>query len=303
MAANNDISVSVSVPVGLDSGPQAMLRAAQVYVIDCPEMYEAAADDLKTVKAKYKEIEAKRTEIVKPLNEAVKAVNNLFRAPLEFLTEAESVLKTRLIGYDQEQERKRKAEQERLDAIARAEQARLRAQAEEAERAAQAQREEAERIEREAREKAAAEARAAAEAIAQAKNAEARKAAQKAAEEAATRAAEEAQARAAENARREAEAQEAAAIAREQAQNAELMPAPIAVTEKPKVSGLSGREKYKAEVTDMATFVKAIADRPDLLGLLKVDDSALNKMAGALKSALSIPGVRVYAERQLASRS
>lgn len=301
--AANDISVSVSVPVGLDSGPQAMLKAAQFYVIDCPEMYEAAADDLKSVKAKYKEIEAKRTEIVKPLNEAVKAVNNLFRAPLEFLTEAETTLKQRLIGYDQEQERKRKAEQERLDAIARAEQARLRAQAEAIERAAQAQREEAERIEREAREKAAAEARAAAAAIAQANSIAARKAAQKAADEAAARAAEEAQARAAENARREAEAQEAAAIAREQAQDAELMPAPIAVTEKPKVAGLSGREKHKARVTDKGAFVRAVAARPELLELVKVDESALNKMAGALKTALAIDGVQVYTEHQLASRS
>lgn len=301
--AANDISVSVSVPVGLDSGPQAMLKAAQFYVIDCPEMYEAAAADLKSVKAKYKEIEAKRTEIVKPLNEAVKAVNNLFRAPLEFLTEAETTLKQRLIGYDQEQERKRKAEQERLDAIARAEQARLRAQAEAIERAAQAQREEAERIEREAREKAAAEARAAAAAIAQANSIAARKAAQKAADEAAARAAEEAQARAAENARREAEAQEAAAIAREQAQDAELMPAPIAVTEKPKVAGLSGREKYKARVTDKGAFVRAVAARPELLELVKVDESALNKMAGALKTALAIDGVQVYTEHQLASRS
>ena len=301
--AANDISVSVSVPVGLDSGPQALLVGARSYVIDCPEMYEAAADDLKSVKAKYKEIEAKRTEIVKPLNEAVKAVNNLFRAPLAYLEEAEGLLKQRLIGYDQEQERKRKAEQERLEAIARAEQARLRAEAEAAERAALEARREAERIEREAREKAAAEARAAAEAIAQAKGAEAKKAAQKAAEEAAARAAAEAAHRESENARREAEAQEQAEIAREKALDAELMPAPIAMSEKPKVAGLSGREKYKAEVTDMAAFVKAIANRPDLLGLLKVDESALNKMAGALKSALSIPGVRVYADRQLASRS
>ena len=300
---SNPISVSVTVPVGLDAGPKQMLAAAQSYAIDCPEMYEAAAEDLKAVKTKWKEIEAKRTEIVKPLNEAVKAVNNLFRAPLDYLTQAEGVLKGALLTYDNEQERIRKAEQARLEAVARAEQARLRAEAEAAERAAQEARREVERIAREAREKAEAQAREAARAIAEAKNEGARKAAQKAAEEAAARAAEEAAAREAENARREAEAKEQAEIAREKALEAELMPAPIAMSEKPKVTGLSGREKYKAEVTDMGAFLQAVAARPELQNLVRADQSALNKMAGALKSALSIPGVRVYAERQLSSRS
>lgn len=301
--AANDISVSVSVPVGLDSGPQAMLVAARSYVIDCPDMYEAAADDLKAVKAKFRELDAKRKEIVEPLNKAVKAVNDLFRPPLDYLTEAESVLKGALLTYDQEQEAKRKAEQERQEALAHAEQARLRAEAEAATRAEREARMEAERIEREAREKSAAEARAAAAAIAQAKTAEARKAAQKAAEEAAQRAEAERIAREAEAARRAAEAQEAAAIAQEKAEIAELMPAPTVASQKPQVAGLSSREKYKAQVTDMHALVKAVAERPELLGLLKVDESALNKMAGALKAALNIPGVRVYAERQLSSRS
>ena len=190
-----------------------------------------------------------------------------------------------------------------MEALARAEQARLRAEAEAAERVALEARREAERIEREAREKAAAEARAAAEAVAQAKGAEAKKAAQKAAEEAAQKAEAERIEREAENARREAEAQEQAEIAREKALDAELMPAPIAMSEKPKVSGLSGREKYKARVTDKGAFVRAIAARPELLELVKVDESALNKMAGALKTALAIDGVQVYTEHQLASRS
>lgn len=298
----NPISVSVAVPAGLDIGPKQMLVAAQSYTIDCPEMYEAAAEDLKAVKTKWKDIEAKRKEIVEPLNKAVKAVNDLFRAPLDYLTQAESVLKGALLTYDAEQERLRKIEQERLEAIARAEQARLRAEAEAAEKAQREARQEAERIEREAREKAQAEEEAARRLIAQAKNAEARAAAEKAAEAARIKAESERQAREIENARLAEEAREKAEIAQEKALEAQLMPAPTVQSEKPKVAGLSGREKYKAEVVDMGAFIKAVAERPELLGLVKVDESALNKLAGALKTALQIPGVRVYTEKTLASR-
>ena len=65
------ISVTVTVPAGLDAAPRQMLSVAQAYQIDCPDLYEAAAEDLKAVKAKYKAIEEQRQTIVKPLNDAV----------------------------------------------------------------------------------------------------------------------------------------------------------------------------------------------------------------------------------------
>lgn len=278
---SNEIRVAVVVPPGLDSAPRQMLAAAESYVVDCPEMYEAAADDLKSVKAKYKAIEAQRVEIVGPLNKAVKAVNDLFRSPLDFLEKAETTLKNRLLAYDQEQERKRRAEQARLDAERRAEQERLRREAEEAARA-----------EREARLKAEAEARAAREALAKIQDEAARKAAQEAAQAAQAKAEAEAEA-----------AAERAAIMAEQSAMADLAPAPYVAPTGGDVKGLSTRSKYKAEVTDMGAFLQAVAARPELQNLVRADQSALNKMAGALKSALSIPGVRVYAERQLSSRS
>ncbi len=278
---SSEIKVAVSVPAGLDSGPRQMLAVAESYVIDCPEMYEAAADDLKAVKAKYKAIEAQRVEIVGPLNKAVKAVNELFRPPLDFLEKAETTLKGRLIAYDQEQERLRREEQARLEAERRAEQERLRREAEEAAR-----------VEREARLKAEAEARAAREALAKIEDEAARKAAEEAAREAQAKADAEAEA-----------AAERAAIMAEQADIAELAPAAYVAPVKAEVAGLSTRQKYKAEVTDLAALIRAAAERPDLHPLLKVDQSALNKMAGALKTALNIPGVRVYAEQTMAARA
>ena len=98
-------------------------------------------------------------------------------------------------------------------------------------------------------------------------------------------------------------AAERAAIMAEQSAMADLAPAPYVAPTGGDVKGLSTRSKYKAEVTDMGAFLQAVAARPELQNLVRADQSALNKMAGALKSALSIPGVRVYAERQLSSRS
>ena len=48
------IAVSVSVPAGMDHEPRQLLSVAQSYQIDCPDLYEAAAEDLKSVKAKYR---------------------------------------------------------------------------------------------------------------------------------------------------------------------------------------------------------------------------------------------------------
>lgn len=84
---------------------KALLSSADAYVIDSPEMLDLAAADLRQVKTLQKEVEAKRTSIVAPLNQAVKAINELFRAPTEYLGQAESSLKHSINVYQVEQER------------------------------------------------------------------------------------------------------------------------------------------------------------------------------------------------------
>lgn len=74
------------------------------------------------------------------------------------------------------------------------------------------------------------------------------------------------------------------------------------ITAAAKAAGISTRDNWKAEVIDFAALVKAAAERPDLLALLKPDESALRKMAGALKSGAAIPGVRVWNEPTMAAR-
>ncbi len=87
----------------------------------------------------------------------------------------------------------------------------------------------------------------------------------------------------------------------EQAQNT-VAPVIEVQTAVPKVEGISMRKTWKAELTDKTAFVKAAANDPNLMALLSVDMSALNKIATATKGGVTYPGVRFYEELSMASR-
>ncbi len=70
-----------------------------------------------------------------------------------------------------------------------------------------------------------------------------------------------------------------------------------AVDGAPRVEGVSFRENWRAEVVDKAAFVVAIASRPELVNLVDANPAALGHLARAHKSALDLPGVRVWCER------
>ncbi len=80
--------------------------------------YDSASTILKAVKSRYKELDDQRKEITKPIDEAKKSVMNLFKQPLELLEKTESFLKRKMIDYTEEQERKARAEQKRLQDLA-----------------------------------------------------------------------------------------------------------------------------------------------------------------------------------------
>lgn len=101
------------------------------YLIDSPELFEAAGEDLRRVRGLHKQIEDMRTEYKRPHLEAGRRVDEAFRQPLALLTEASQVLNKHMGKYQAEQERiaaERRREAERLAAIER-EQANLRAAA------------------------------------------------------------------------------------------------------------------------------------------------------------------------------
>ncbi len=108
-----------------------LLRAEQL-VITNDEEYQAAVSGLQYLKGKFRDIDGKRAELKKPILEAARSVEDFFRNPLASLTRAETILKRKILAYQQEQERKRREEQARLDEQARKEQAKLAAQAQRA---------------------------------------------------------------------------------------------------------------------------------------------------------------------------
>jgi hypothetical protein len=132
------VQYDTSIAIVLAGKAQKSLASAQAYLIDSPTMAELAGEDLRQIKTLQKDVEAQRTGIVKPLNDAVKAVNALFKAPTEYLEQAETTLKRALLGWTSEQERLAAIARAQAEAEAEAERARLAAEAEEKVRVAQA---------------------------------------------------------------------------------------------------------------------------------------------------------------------
>jgi hypothetical protein len=73
--------------------------------------------------------------------------------------------------------------------------------------------------------------------------------------------------------------------------------------EAPKAAGVSKRDNWIGEVTDIGALIVAAAERPELRVLLAVDTKALGKLAKAYKDTVPIPGVRIYNEPVLSVRA
>lgn len=95
--------------------------------------YEHASIILSKVKAKYNEIEDIRKSITQPIDMAKKRIMELFRKPLEILSNFETTTKKTILVYMEKQERirqeqedklRREAEKKRQEALAKAEAAR-----------------------------------------------------------------------------------------------------------------------------------------------------------------------------------
>lgn len=92
------------------------LAFVMAFEIASHDDYLLAADELIALKSKSKALEDKRTGITGPINSALRAINDLFRVPAQLLANAETLLKQKMLAYEQEQARiaaeaKRKAEE------------------------------------------------------------------------------------------------------------------------------------------------------------------------------------------------
>lgn len=269
------LNLSVQTPdsAALNRSAEAMLDAARDIVIDSPQMFEVAAGELQAIKKRAKELDEQRDKLVRPLNQVVKDINAMFKPPLEFLSQAESVCKRAMLIYQEAERRKRLEAEARARAEAEAAAAKERASIE-AEAAA-------------AREKAAAQ---------QARLEEERQAAIAAGNtaKAATLEARAAGLAEAAEARQDALADIAA--------NVQAAPVVVPVAQ-PQAKGISTRSKWRAELRDKASLVRFIAANPQYLNLLDFNQSAANQMATALKENLRIDGLAVIEDKLMAARA
>lgn len=237
------------------------VATATGYVIDSPEMATEAMEEIKVIRGRAKKLKELRDGFVAPAKQIMDNATALFTPGIKALEEAERLLKQRIATWD-EQERARQAEERRKAAAAEAElrrkaeqeaaAARARAEAEAAEKRRQAAEEE-----RKAREANDAEAAARAAAL----QAEAASIEEKAAEDVTTI------------------HMEAAAAA------------PAVTVQEHKPKGYHTRDKWEGDVIDISKAIVAIASRPEFHSLLKIDQSALNRLAAATKGQAEIAGI------------
>jgi hypothetical protein len=209
----------------------AMLANAETFEVRTVDDYHQAAETLKAIKGRQGELKTLRESITKPMLAALESVRALFRKPEATLTGAEQLIKQAMATFDEEQERRRRDAQRKLDEAAEKERRRLALQAE----------------------------RAAAKG----------------------------------DADKAAELHERAA----------MTVAPIAQHDRPTVAGISRRETWHAEVTDLRALVRGIADGHVPLAAIEANQPFLNGQARALRTELRYPGVRAVPAKTIASGS
>jgi hypothetical protein len=205
---------------------------ARAFVITTQETLELAANALKGIKGLRAEIEEVFGPNIKRWFDGHRAAVAERKKVEEPLTEAESIIKRNISGYQQEQERIRQEEERRLRLVA--------------EEAARQQR---------ARELADLEAT-------------------------------------------KPTVEEYVAVAERPLEVAPIYAAPTVQ----KVQGVSSRESWKAEVTDLGALIGFVAQNRQYVNLLEANTTAVNAMARSLKSAMSIPGIKVYNEAVVSVR-
>jgi hypothetical protein len=75
----------------------------------------------------------------------------------------------------------------------------------------------------------------------------------------------------------------------------------VTTTTVPRVSGISSRSIWRFEVTSKQALDQFIAQNPQFSNLTAPNDAAIGGMARSLKSAMKIPGVRVWEESGIAA--
>lgn len=126
------VKMDESILGGFEKEAGSALAIAQgITAITTPDMYAQAGEHIKGFKLLIKKIDDTRKEMTRPLDALKKKWIAFFDKPLNQVTEAKQSLDRLLLSYEQEQERKRQAEQAKLDEKARIEKEKALTKAEE----------------------------------------------------------------------------------------------------------------------------------------------------------------------------
>lgn len=120
-------SVAIAAPSSADlqRGAASALDLVQSFEVVDAATFEIAADELKGIKAKIDSLNEKRLGITKPLDAAKAAVMALFKPPIEVLQQAESIIKSKMLAWQQDEQRKAREAQLAAERAAEAERKRL----------------------------------------------------------------------------------------------------------------------------------------------------------------------------------
>ena len=112
--------------------------------------------------------------------------------------------------------------------------------------------------------------------------------------------------------REELQRQADAAAAKGKAEKAEALRAaaeeyvapPVFQAPEPvQAQGTAFKKTWKAEVTDLPLFLKAVAEGRAPLGVISINEAALNAYAKGVKGSMAVPGLRFYEETSMAVRT
>lgn len=151
-AAQDDAAAKIAASEEAVAHYKAEAEAVEVRTI---EEAQNATQIVTNLTAELKRMEGERVELVKPLKDYTKGIDEKYKlnkAPLEVATKT---LKDKIIAFNEEQERERRAEQRRLDEAREKREAEIRKRREAEEAEARAKQEKAEKERREAEELAA----------------------------------------------------------------------------------------------------------------------------------------------------
>lgn len=119
------------IEIQLRSTAQELCESANDVVIMTRVDLSVATDLVKTIKVRHRDIEDERKRLVRPFNDGVDAINARFKSMTAPLKDAEDSLKTKMLSFQKEEERRAQEEATRIEKARRESEEKSRKEADE----------------------------------------------------------------------------------------------------------------------------------------------------------------------------